>query len=293
MCQSLNIEVNAIINDTVGTLIAHAYNDPQVRIGVILGTGTNAAYVEQATRIPKYKGPIPATGEMIINIEWGAFDNEKVVLPVTKYDIMLDRETPNPGWQTFEKMISGLYLGEIVRLALLDLIDHGELFQGHGSQIISQPYSFETSYMSRIERYTLLFLTSIHLAHCFFPSDHSAELVDTSIVLEGLLGLKRTTLEDRTIVKRVCELVGMRAARLSAAAVGAVISRVNCLDGATVGIDGSVFEHYPHFKNRMLDALVELFGFSAQNITLQLARDGSGVGAALIAMGAAQDASEQ
>ena len=119
--------------------------------------------------------------------------------------------------------------------------------------------------------------------------DHSAELVDTSIVLEGLLGLKRTTLEDRTIVKRVCELVGMRAARLSAAAVGAVISKVNCLDGATVGIDGSVFEHYPHFKNRMLDALVELFGFSAQNITLQLARDGSGVGAALIAMGAAQD----
>jgi hexokinase len=134
-------------------LIAHAYNDPQVRIGVILGTGTNAAYVEQATRIPKYKGPIPNSGEMIINIEWGAFDNEKVVLPVTKYDIMLDRETPNPGWQTFEKMISGLYLGEIVRHALIDLIDHAELFQGHGSQIISQPYSFETSYMSRIERY--------------------------------------------------------------------------------------------------------------------------------------------
>lgn len=114
--------------------------------------------------------------------------------------------------------------------------------------------------------------------------DHSADLIDTSIVLEGLLGLKRTTLEDRTIVKRVCELVGMRAARLSAAAIGGVISKINALDGCTVGIDGSVFEHYPHFKNRMLDALLELFGFSAQNIMLQLARDGSGVGAALVAM---------
>lgn len=120
-------------------------------------------------------------------------------------------------------------------------------------------------------------------------SDHSAELVDTSIVLEELLGFKRTTLEDRVVVKRLCELVGMRAARLSAAAVGAVVSKINCLDGAVIGIDGSVFEHYPHFRSRMLDALSELFGFSAQNIQLQLARDGSGVGAALVAMGAKMD----
>ena len=52
---------------------------------------------------------------MIINIEWGAFDNEKVVLPVTKYDTRLDRDTENSGKQIFEKMISGMYLGEIAR----------------------------------------------------------------------------------------------------------------------------------------------------------------------------------
>lgn len=50
-----------------------------------------------------------------------------------------------------------------------------------------------------------------------------------------------------------------------------------------MAIDGSVFEHYPHFKNRMYDALREIFGLSADNINLALARDGSGVGAALIA----------
>ena len=50
-----------------------------------------------------------------------------------------------------------------------------------------------------------------------------------------------------------------------------------------MAIDGSVFEHYPHFKNRTSDALREIFGLSADNITLALARDGSGVGAALIA----------
>lgn len=54
-------------------------------------------------------------GEMIINIEWGAFDNEKVVLPFSEYDEQLDRATENPGKQLFEKMISGLYLGEVAR----------------------------------------------------------------------------------------------------------------------------------------------------------------------------------
>lgn len=52
---------------------------------------------------------------MIINIEWGAFDNEKAVLPVTAYDNALDVATENPGKQIFEKMISGMYLGEISR----------------------------------------------------------------------------------------------------------------------------------------------------------------------------------
>ena len=62
------IRVNAIVNDTVGTLIAHAYNDPQTYIGVILGTGTNAAYVEKVDEIAK-TAVVSSTGEIIINTE--------------------------------------------------------------------------------------------------------------------------------------------------------------------------------------------------------------------------------
>lgn len=43
----------ALINDTTGTLIASAYVDTTTRIGVILGTGCNAAYVESVGKIPK------------------------------------------------------------------------------------------------------------------------------------------------------------------------------------------------------------------------------------------------
>ncbi len=52
---------------------------------------------------------------MIVNIEWGAFDNERTTLPFTKYDETLDAQTDNPGRQLFEKMLSGLYLGELAR----------------------------------------------------------------------------------------------------------------------------------------------------------------------------------
>lgn len=94
--QGLPVEVTAIVNDTVGALVAHSYADPATYIGVIIGTGTNAAYLERIEEIPKWAGPRPAGGEMIINMEWGAFDNESVVLPVTPYDLQLDRQSSHP-----------------------------------------------------------------------------------------------------------------------------------------------------------------------------------------------------
>lgn len=108
-------------------------------------------------------------------------------------------------------------------------------------------------------------------------------LTDIKQLLEDVLQVPNTTVDDRRIVKHVCELVGTRAARLSAAGIAALVTKINRLDGCTVAIDGSVYEHYPHFGNRMRDALHELLGITAQNILLEQARDGSGQGAALIA----------
>ena len=65
----MNIEVIAVVNDTVGTLMAHAYEDPETHVGVIIGTGTNAAYVEKADNVPKWKthyDAVPISSGMII-----------------------------------------------------------------------------------------------------------------------------------------------------------------------------------------------------------------------------------
>jgi hexokinase len=42
----VNIEVCAILNDTTGCLMSCAWKNPKCRIGLIIGTGTNACYLE-------------------------------------------------------------------------------------------------------------------------------------------------------------------------------------------------------------------------------------------------------
>lgn len=53
------------VNDTVGTLAGGRYDNKDVAIAVILGTGSNAAYVERAQAIPKWQGLPPKSGEMV------------------------------------------------------------------------------------------------------------------------------------------------------------------------------------------------------------------------------------
>src|SRR4029077_9744969 len=104
----------AVANDTVAALILQSYQargrDAQARpadVGLILGTGTNLA------------ADLGPAG--IRNLESGNFDGVAAV--GTPYDAALDRELdePQPGAQRFEKMVSGQYLGEILRRTLGDL----------------------------------------------------------------------------------------------------------------------------------------------------------------------------
>ncbi|KAJ3053923.1 glucokinase [Rhizophlyctis rosea] len=247
--KGLSINVTALVNDTVGTLISHAYIDPLTQAGIILGTGSNAAYVERISEIKKWDGPKSASNEMVINMEWGNWGSDKIALPLTAYDLKVDRASPNPGQQLYEKMISGMYLGEITRYIMLDLISTGELFRGQRSVELEKPYNFDTANMSRIER------------------DHTTDMSDTNMLLKTVYNID-STLKDRRNLKQICQLVSTRAARLAAVGISAIVTKTNRLNGATVGIDGSVYEHYQHFGNHVKDALRELLGMVAQNVTL-------------------------
>ena len=48
--RGLAVAVPALMNDTVATLVALRYEDPATAAGIVLGTGTNCAYLEAVGR---------------------------------------------------------------------------------------------------------------------------------------------------------------------------------------------------------------------------------------------------
>ena len=240
-----NVKVAALVNDTVGTLAAHSYKDPHCDIGVILGTGTNACYREK-------------TKQMLINIEWGNFNK----LKSTIYDRILDKNSDNPGQHILEKMVSGMYLGELTRIIIRDLTIRNIV-----------PKNFKTEYMSQIE------------------NDRTANLSGINRLLKKL-GITKSNLEDRLLVKRICELVSKRAARISAVALASVITKIDPFLSRkhTVAVDGTVYEKYPGFSKNIKFTLGRIFGKKSYKIKLVLTKDGSGIGAAIIAAVASNEA---
>ncbi len=257
-----NISVAALVNDTVGTLVARSYRDHNCDIGVILGTGTNACYREKVLNILKWKGRKNPGANMVVNIEWGNFNK----ITPTIYDKLLDECSVNPGQQILEKMVSGMYLSEIARLIIRDFIEKKILFGGLSLSAFDGAQCFKAEYMSRIE------------------TDRTSRLSGINSLLKEL-GVLKSSFEDRRHIKKICNLVAKRAANISAAVLAGVITKIdrNLSRRHIVAVDGTVYEKYPGFSGNMKFALRRIFGKSSNKIKMVLTKDGSGIGAAVIA----------
>ncbi|KAI9306094.1 hexokinase-domain-containing protein [Cunninghamella echinulata] len=243
--KGLAIKIVAIANDAVCTLLAHAYQHPSTRIGIVHAAGTNCAYYDKISNMSAFlsqqeNANINLNQEMIINTEWCNFGS-KQYLPMTIFDHILDNESNNQGIHIFEKMTTGMYLGEQVRQILIHLLDQGILSfstttttttndnnnnnnnnnnsNSNNSNnnnnnenedaedcLLRVPYQFDTSYMYVCE-----------------ADEDLDTLEDTRVVLEEMCKVGPTTLADREIVKKACELVGNRAAILLGASIASVV----------------------------------------------------------------------
>jgi len=153
--RGLNVQLNAIVNDSSATLLSKAYLDPSTRFALILGTGVNAA-VHLPVHIfspPKF-GTRPSSWHdsaqhVIVNTELSMFG--RGILPYTKWDEQLLATHPNPTFQPLEHFVSGGYLGEIARLILVDGIQSTGLFGGIVPPNLRERYSLDTETLSRIE----------------------------------------------------------------------------------------------------------------------------------------------
>lgn len=268
--QGLDMKVTALVNDTVGTLVGGRYEDSDVMVGVILGTGSNAAYVERASMISKWHGELPDSGEMVINMEWGNFKSP--LLPITEFDEAMDFESLNPGEQIFEKLVSGMYLGEVVRRVLLKVAQEYPIFGDFIPPKLETPYILRTPQMSTMHH------------------DSSPDLRLVGAQLKEVLGIHNTSHKTRKFVVDVCDMVAKRAARLAAAGIYGIIKKIgrDTLSDdkkmTVVAIDGGLFENYTVFSDCLRKTLDDLLGEEVKkSVEIKHANDGSGLGAALIA----------
>ncbi|KAH0456067.1 hypothetical protein IEQ34_013974 [Dendrobium chrysotoxum] len=273
--QGLDMSVSALVNDSVATLAGAKYWDDDVLIAVILGTGTNACYIERKDAIPKLQWPAGGTRNMIISTEWGAFTTD---LPLTEFDKDMDSESINPGEQIFEKTISGMYLGEIVRRVLLKMASFSSLF---GDSIPEK-----------------LLIPTPDL--CAMQQDDTKDLSKVEEILSNTIGATRSTLKARKIVVDICDTIVKRGGRLAGAGIVGILQKMEqdskgLISGkrTVVAMDGGLYEHYPQYRNYLKDAVAELLGAEvSKNIVIEHTKDGSGIGAALLAAANSKYASE-
>ena len=63
---------------------------------------------------------------------------------------------------------------------------------------------------------------------------------------------------DCEIVRRVCEAVSTRAARLAGAGVVTLVKKIGKTASCTVAVDGSLYKKHPKFSQRYLNELHKL-----------------------------------
>ncbi|XP_030369104.1 hexokinase-2 [Scaptodrosophila lebanonensis] len=266
----VDIAVVAILNDTTGTLMSCAHRNPKCRIGVIVGTGCNACYVERVDRVDLLKPEFKRDKKhVLVNTEWGAFgESGQLEFVRTEYDREVDRTSLNVSSQLFEKMVSGMYLGPIVGLVLLRALENNVIFKRDSKRmefaaaLRANPNSFHTKYISEIE------------------SDLFPEFTITRGILQDLFGTEKASIEDCLKLKYICECVAQRAATLIGIGISVLLNRIEEKD-TVVGIDGSVYRFHPKFDAYMRKTIDKLAKDKIYDI--MLSEDGSGRGAALVA----------
>lgn len=168
-----------VLNDTIASLFAGLTDSSyDAYIGLIVGTGTNMATFIPADRIKKLDPAQGVRGLVPVNLESGNFCPPFL----TAVDDTVDATSDNRGRQRFEKAVSGMYLGDILKSAFPfdefeDKFDARKL-----SSIMNYPDIYKDTY--------------VRVAQWIY--DRSAQLVAAS--LAGLISvLKSCDKETRNI----------------------------------------------------------------------------------------------
>lgn len=200
---------------------------------------------------------------MVINLEWGAFGDDKELQELhTTYDRQIDHDSENRGQQTFEKMVSGMYMGELLRLLLIDLVETGLIFDGNMPPRLNTFKIITTDVISTIE------------------SDPPGTYNGVKQFLRNI-GVENPTDGDCMNTRYLAECISRRSAHLVAAGLAVILNKMNEKD-VIIGVDGSVYRYHPFYHQLLINKLNELVNPGIK-FDIMLSEDGSGRGAAILA----------
>ncbi|CAK4031940.1 related to Hexokinase-1 [Lecanosticta acicola] len=277
--KGLKVEMRAIVNDGTATLMSQAYRDPTTRMSLILGTGTNAGVYLPVGALGSGKfGERPntwfeAADHVLVNTELSMVG--KLCLPVTKWDDWLNAKHPLPDFQPLEYLVTGRYLGEIVRLILLEAIQNAGLFGGQIPEHIEEAYAFDSRILAA------------------FESDSTAGLDKArAAFLQAHPMRSPPRLSELEFIRDIARMVSKRAAAYLASALHALWKVRTESEGfapgeathVTIACNGTIVEKYPDYRElcqRHLDDLCVASGASRGAVTLKMAPESSIYGAAV------------
>lgn len=169
-----------VLNDTIASLFAGLTDKSyDAYIGLIVGTGTNMAIFIPSDKITKLDPECHVQGLIPVNLESGNFYPPFL----TAVDDTVDATSDSLGKQRFEKAVSGMYLGDILKAAF-PLEEFEERFDARKlTAIMNYPDIHKDIY--------------VQVAHWIY--NRSAQLVAAS--LAGLIALLKSYNRD---IHRVC-----------------------------------------------------------------------------------------
>ncbi|CAH8382227.1 unnamed protein product [Eruca vesicaria subsp. sativa] len=246
----LKIRMNmSLVDDTIGVLAGGRYYHKDSVAAVTLGMGTNSVYIEQAQEVLRWKPTTPyEPQEIVISTEWGDF--RSCHLPV------------------FEKMVSGGYLGEIVRRVLLKMSQESALFGDILPPKLTKPYT----------------LSSPDMAAMHQDISEDREIVNRK--LKEVFGIMDSTLAAREVVVEVCDVVAERAARVAGAGIVGMVKKLGRLEKkmSIVIVEGGLYDHYRIFRNYLHSSVWEMLGDElSDHVVIEHSHGGSGAGALFFA----------
>lgn len=254
--RSVNVRIEAIVNDSSATLLSQAYLDSSTSMGLIVGTGTNAAIhlptCSLALKKFGIRNPAWYSGaeKVITNTELSMFG--KGILPETRWDEVLNAAHPLPDFQPLEYMTTGRYLGEILRLIIVEAVDTCGLFDGILPQALNDPYTLETLILAKLEQ------------------DPSPNYKYSSTVVQEAWQLpRRPRRQEMQFLRSAAQDISHRSSAFLAVAIHALWSLQKEFEpqlgsvsdrGSTSSIacNGSVILKYPAFRQRCQDFIADM-----------------------------------